>query len=991
MKPCAIYSRGMQSSTWNARRDSFRILGFSSIALLLLMTPSARSQKPSPKKTRASTASSVWVEATLKKMTVREKLGQMLMPYYFGVFESTESPAYKDLLHQVDGNHVGGFILGTIRGPLGIERSQVYPTAVVTNALQAHSKVPLLISADFESGTGMRLDEGTNFPSAMAIGATDNPQLAYTAGKDTALEARAAGIHWIFAPDADVNDNPGNPIINIRAFGEDPRQVADFATQFIRGIEENGALATAKHFPGHGDVTTDSHLSLPVVPDDRKELESNELVPFHAAISAGVSSIMPGHLAVRALEPDAAVPASLSRNILTGLLRDEMKFRGLIVTDAMDMGGVTSMYPPDEAAIRAVEAGADIVLQPPVPDAALAGLENAVKSGRLSEKRIDESVRRILQAKARLGLDKDRLVDILRLNQKFGLPKFAEDAQAIADRGVTLLRNSENLVPLNAARPLRVLLVSLSADPDAYPSATLESEIRWRVDALKSLRADTQFVNVSTLKVPPADSYDIAIAALFVRVADRKGNVGFPDDQRAFVNQMLASGKPCVVLAFGSPYLVSSFSTAKTWIGEFSTNDVSQRAAVRALFGQTAIKGRIPVTVPDTVKRGDGMQVAANPMTLEAAPQALSNRLAPAYMLLERAVADGAFPGGVLAVGLDNKLVVHPFGKFTRDAKAAPVRADTIYDLASLTKPIVTTTSVMILVQQKRLDLDAPLSRLLPEWSAAAKSDPNPAWRARVTPRMLLLHDSGLPAHRDFYRETQGHDAILARVLAEPLVHEPGKQIEYSDLGFILLGEIVQRLTGESLAEFAQKEIFSPLDMKNSLFNPPRSLRASIPPTENDLSYRKHLIQGEVHDQNAWAMGGIAGDAGLFSTAGDIAVFAQMILNGGIYAHHRVISRATVAEFTAHQTIGNSARTLGWDVALDPTATGRFFSARAFGHYGFTGTSLWIDPERNLFIILLTNRVNPSADNIKIRRVRPELHDAIFEALGFTSAPAAAQ
>ena len=700
---------------------------------------------------------------------------------------------------------------------------------------------------------------------------------------------------------------------------------------------------------------------------------------------------MPGHLAVRALEPDTTVPASLSRNILTGLLRNEMKFRGLIVTDAMDMGGVTSMYPPDEAATRAVEAGADIVLQPPVPDAALAGLESAVKSGRLSEKRIDESVRRILEAKARLGLDKDRLVDIPRLNQKFGLPKFADDAQTIADRGVTLLRNSENLVPLNAARPLRVLLVSLSADPDAYPSATLESEIRWRVDALKSLRADTQFVNVSTLKVPPADSYDIAIAALFVRVADRKGNVGFPDDQRAFVNQMLASGKPCVVLAFGSPYLVSSFSTAKTWIGEFSTNDVSQRAAVRALFGQTAIKGRIPVTVPDTVKRGDGMQVAANPMTLEAAPQALSNRLAPAYMLLERAVADGAFPGGVLAVGLDNKLVVHPFGKFTRDAKAAPVRADTIYDLASLTKPIVTTTCVMILVQQKRLDLDAPLSRLLPEWSAAAKNDPNPAWRARVTPRTLLLHDSGLPAHRDFYRKTRGHDAILALVLTEPLVHEPGKQIEYSDLGFILLGEIVQRLTGESLAEFAQKEIFSPLDMKNSLFNPPRSLRASIPPTENDLSYRKHLIQGEVHDQNAWAMGGIAGDAGLFSTAGDIAVFAQMILNGGIYAHHRVVSRATVAEFTAHQTIDNSARTLGWDVALDPTATGRFFSAHAFGHYGFTGTSLWIDPERNLFIILLTNRVNPSVDNIKIRRVRPELHDAIFEALGFTSAPAAAQ
>jgi beta-N-acetylhexosaminidase len=987
MKPCAIYSRGMQSSTCNARRASLQTLGLFAIALLLLMTPSARSQKPSPKKSQASSGSSAWVESTLEKMTVREKLGQMLMPYYFGVFESTESSAYKDLLHQVDDNHVGGFILGTIRSPLGIERSQVYPTAVIMNAIQAHSKVPLLIGADFESGTGMRLDEGTNFPSAMAIGATDDPKLAYKAGEDTALEARAAGIHWIFAPDADVNDNPANPIINIRAFGEEPAEVSDFATQFIRGIEQNGALATAKHFPGHGDVTTDSHLSLPVVPDDRKELETNELVPFRAAISAGVSSIMPGHLSVRALEADPTVPASLSRNILTALLRDEMKFCGLIVTDAMDMGGVTSLYPPDEAAVRAVEAGADIVLQPPVPDAALLGLENAVKSGRLSQKRIDESVRRILQAKARLGLNKNRFVDIARLNQKFGLPKFSDDAQAIADRGVTLLRNSENLVPLNASRPLRVLLVSLSADPDPYPSATLESEIRWRVDSLKSLRADTQFVNVSTLKLPPPDTYDVAIAALFVRVADRKGNVGFPDDQRAFVNQILASGKPCVLLAFGSPYLISSFPSAKTWISEFSTNDVSQRAGVRALFGQVAFLGRIPVTVPDTAKRGDGIHVPANPMTLEPAPSTESNRLASAYTLLDRALADGAFPGGVLAIGLNNQLVVHPFGKFTRDAKASAVQANTIYDLASLTKPIVTATSVMILVQQKRLDLNAPLSRLLPEWSAAAKNDPDPAWRARVTPRMLLLHDSGLPAHRDFYKGAKGHDAILARVFAEPIVHEPGKQIEYSDLGFILLGEIVQRLTGESLAEFARKNIFAPLGMNDTLFNPPRSLRARIPPTENDETYRKRLIQGEVHDQNAWAMGGIAGDAGLFSTAGDVAIFAQMILNGGIYAHHRVVSRAIVSEFTAHQTIGNFVRTLGWDVPLDPNASGRCFSAHAFGHYGFTGTSLWIDPDKGLFIILLTNRVHPSVDNIKIRRVRPELHDAIFEALGFASPP----
>ncbi|MGH9747565.1 MAG: glycoside hydrolase family 3 N-terminal domain-containing protein [Candidatus Acidiferrales bacterium] len=924
-------------------------------------------------------------------MSLREKLGQLLMPYYFGVFTSTESPAYKDLLHQVEDNHVGGFIIGTIRGPLGIERSQIYPTAVIINELQAHAKIPLLIGADFETGTGMRLDEGTNFPSAMAIGAAGDPKLAYTAGKDTALEAHAAGIHWIFAPDVDLNDNPANPIINIRSFGEDPHKVSEFATQFIRGIQENGGLAAAKHFPGHGDVSVDSHLSLPVVPDDRKELEGNELVPFRAAISAGVGSIMPGHLAVPSLEPDVTVPASLSRNILTGLLREEMKYRGLIVTDAMDMGGVTSMYPPGEAAVRAVEAGADVVLQPPVPDAALAGLERAVRSGRLAEKRIDESVRRILQAKARLDLDKDRLVNIPRVNQTFGLPKFADDAQHIADRGVTLLRNADQLVPLDATRPLRVLLVSLSSDPDAYPGAAIESEIRWRVDSLKALRADTQFVSATTLKLPPPDTYDVAIAALFVRVADRKGNVAFPEDQRAFVDKMLASGKPCAILAFGSPYLISSFPNAKTWLGEFSTNDVSQRAAIRALFGQVTIDGHIPVTVPGTVKRGEGLRTAANPMTLQPASASMSSRLAPAIALLDRAVADDAFPGGVLAVGLKDQLVTHPFGKFTRDAKSPLVNADTIYDVASLTKPIVTTTCVMILVQHKRLDLDAPISRLLPEWKSAAKSDPDPAWRSRVTVRMLLLHNSGLPAHRDFYKDAKGHDAILARVLAEPLVHEPGKQIEYSDLGFILLGEVVERLTGESLSEYARKEIFGPLGMKDSLFNPQRVLRARIAPTENDVTYRKRLIQGEVHDQNAWAMGGIAGDAGLFSTARDVSIFAQMILNGGIYAHHRVVSWSTIAEFTAHQPFGNSTRTLGWDVPLDPAATGRHFSSHSFGHYGFTGTSLWIDVDRDLFIILLTNRVNPSVENIKIRQVRPALHDAIFEALGLTTTPSSSR
>jgi beta-N-acetylhexosaminidase len=965
-----------------------RKLGLSAMSVLLLMTLSSRAQKTSPKNPRQPAANTAWVEAALKKMTLREKLGQMLMPYYFGVFTSTESADYKELLHQVKENHVGGFILGTQRGPLGIERSQVYPTAVLTNELQRQAKIPLLIGADFESGTGMRIDEGTSFPSAMAVGATGDPKLAYTMGKVTALEARAAGVRWIFAPDADVNNNPDNPIINIRSFGEDPQQVAEYVFQFIRGVEENGGLATAKHFPGHGNVSVDSHLSLATVPGNRKELESTELVPFRAAIAAGAGSVMSGHLNVPAFESDPTLPATISRNILIGLLRDEMKFEGLIVTDAMDMGGVTSLYAPGDAAVRAVEAGADVLLMPPVPDAAMASLEEAVKSGRISVQRIDESVRRILQAKSRLGLDKNRLADVERLNEKFAKPEYAAEAQAIADRGVTLLRDTSKLLPLDATRPLRILLVSLSADSDPYPGVNIEPEIRWRVDSLKALRADTQFAIANSLKLPAPETYDVAIAALFVRVADRKGNVGLPDDQRALVNQMLAIGKPVVVMSFGSPYLIENFPDAKTWLAEFSTNDVSQRAAVRALFGQVATEGRIPVTVPGTLKRRDGIRIAANPMTLQPAPSDMAVQLKPAFDVMDRAISDGAIPGGVLAVGLRDQLIVRPFGKLTRDAKSPAVRSNTLYDMASLTKVIVTATSVMMLEQQKRLDLDTPVVRYLPEWKAAAKSDPDPTWRARVTIRNLLLHDSGLPAHRDFYKQAKGHDAVLARVLAEPLVHQPGTQVEYSDLGFIMLGEIVQRLTGVTLDEYAKQHIFEPLGMNASLFNPPRALWKSIAPTENDADFRKRLMQGEVHDENAWAMGGVSGHAGLFSTAGDTAIFAQMILNGGIYAHHRLLLREAIQEFTAREAIGEAARTLGWDVVTQPSSSGHYFSPSSFGHTGFTGTSLWIDPERGLFVILLTNRVNPTRTNEQIRQLRPAVHDAVLQALGLANQPA---
>ena len=951
-------------------------------ALLLIMTPFPRTQKKTVAK-RASrvsaSAARAWAGLTLDSMTLREKIGQMLMVPIFGQFTPAKSPDYKEMLHQVEENAVGGLMIHTSQGPRGLRLSEIYPTAALTNHLQRHAKIPLLVGADFESGTGMRLAEGTSFPRAMAIASTGDPKMAYAAGKATALESRAAGVHWIFAPDADVNSNAENPIINIRSFGEDPQEVARYVKEYVRGIQDHGAIATAKHFPGHGNVSVDSHLALASVPGTLAEIDATELVPFRAAIAAGVGAIMPGHLQVSALDDAPNTPATLSRRILTDLLRGEMKFNGLLVTDAMNMGGVTSLYGPGEAAVRAVEAGEDVLLMSPSPDAAIAAIARAIADGRLAEKRIDESVIRILTAKARLGLHEERTVDLARLSETFALPGTAAEALTIAEAGVTLLRDQDGLLPLDPTRKQRVLLVSLAADRDAHPGETIESELRKALGALEAVRFDTVFRSAADVRLSP--SYEVVIAALFVRVLDGKGNVAMPSDQRDLVNELIAAGKPTIIAAFGNPYLIKMFPKARTWLASFSTNSLAQRAVANALLGKSAVSGRIPVTVPGATVRGDGMQTPANPMVLMPSAK-LSERLKPVYGVIDQQLADDAFPGGVLAVGWNGELAVHPFGKLTRGAKAAFVKANTLYDVASLTKVIVTTTLTMMLVEQNKLDLNAPVTRYLPEWGDAAKSDPKPDWRSRVTVHMLLLHDSGLPAHRDFFLQAKGHDAILKLVMAEPLVHEPGTQVEYSDLGMILEGEIVERLFGQPLDKLAQEKIFKPLGMKDSLFNPPASIKRRIAPTENDTTFRKRLVWGEVHDENAWAMGGVAGHAGLFTTAPDIAIFAQMLLNGGIYGHVRLVSRSTIDEFTARQTIGTAARAIGWDVPTAPSTSGHYFSADSFGHTGFTGTSIWIDPDRHLFVILLTNRVNPTRENEKIRQARPAIHDAIFHALG---------
>ncbi|MFI5095488.1 MAG: glycoside hydrolase family 3 N-terminal domain-containing protein [Candidatus Acidiferrales bacterium] len=935
---------------------------------------------------KLSPAAARWVETTLGKMTLDEKIGQVIFTTYHGCFTPTDAPAYAEMMRDVEKLHVGGFINITERSPLGIVKSQAYPTAVLTNQLQAKSRLPLLFGADFERGTAMRLDEGTSFPTAMALAAAGNPKDAYTMGKITALEARAVGIQWVYAPVSDVNNNPDNPIINTRSFGEDPQKVAEYVTEFVRGVQENGGMATSKHFPGHGDTSTDSHMDLPVIKVDRQRIESLELVPFRAAIAAGTDSIMTGHLSIPALELDPNTPATLSSNILTGLLRDELGYRGLVVTDAMDMGGITVRYAPGDAAVRAFAAGADALLMPPVPDAAFDALKEAVKSGRISRERLDASVRRLLQAKARLGLEKSRMVDVNALNKNFGRVDWQKEAQDISDRGVTLLRDAPHRLPLDGTKPRRALLVSLYSDPEPYPGEDLERELRQRVDTLTALRADTKFAKADNLKLPAADTYDICILALFVKVSDRKGNVDLPTEQADLADKIYKTGKPVVTIGFGSPYLVEHFPQAETWLAAFGISDVAQISAARALFGEIPVRGRLPVTVPGVdLKAGFGIEVPADPMTVQPMEVKAEARLQPAYEVIEKAIAEKAFPGATLAVGDKDKVALHAFGTLSYDAKSPQVKLRTMYDVASLTKVIVTTTLVEKLVEgdfPSPLQLDAPVERYLPEWA----SGPQPEWRRRVTVRHLMTHTSGLPPFKEYWRTSKGKADTLRMIFAEPLEYEPGTKMVYSDLGIILMAEIIERLTGRTLDDLAKEYIFAPLGMHDSMYKPPKKIWPLIAPTEFDVIYRHRLIQGEVHDENAYAIGGVSGHAGLLSTAPDLAAFCQMLLNGGVYAHQRILKRSTIAQFTAPQELAKGTRTLGWVVPTEGSSSGHYFSPHSFGHTGFTGTSIWIDPDRQVFVVLLTNRVNPTRENHKIAEVRPALHDAVMQALGLATA-----
>lgn len=573
-------------------------------------------EKKPPARGRLTPQAQRW----MRSLSLRDKVAQLIFMPCYGEAINTRSSQYRHYQHLVRDLHIGGLIvLGHIQNG-SVRNAEPYAMAAFLNRMQRIAKIPLLVGADFERGASMRVYSTTAWPYNMAFGAARAVEDAKFEGAFTAKEARALGVTWVYAPDADVNNNPDNPIINIRSYGEDPEEVASFVRAYIEGAHSdprNPILVTAKHFPGHGDTAVDSHLGLPRLEVDRPRLNSVELVPFRAAIAAGVDSIMTAHMAVPAVEPEN-IPATVSSNVLTGLLRNELGFTGLIVTDAMDMRGLSQLFSAGEASVRALEAGADCLLMPLKAEDAINAVVAAVQSGRLSRQRIDESLGRILSAKVRVGLPRRKIVDVEEIAETLQSPEADDRAQSVADRAVTLVRNDGNVWPLS--NPDNSCVVVLSESRYGQQGRKLIEEIRRRSQKMKTILLDPTMSKTDLDQAAQSTTGCAAtVIAAYATVSAYRGNVALPGDFTSLVNTLLSGNTPAVLMSLGNPYLIRSFSTAKTYVATFSPTTTSETAAVKAIFGEIPISGRLPVTIPGIAKYGDGIQL---PATRPALPPA---------------------------------------------------------------------------------------------------------------------------------------------------------------------------------------------------------------------------------------------------------------------------------------------------------------------------------------------------------------------------------
>ncbi len=1013
----------------------FRFLTSSTTALFTLIASTCIIAVPTPSSSKHGvsghkvniavnadeSACNHWVDSVYNSLSPRRRVAQLFFPKVVPTRGDVSRAMLRSL---VKDNEVGGLIF---------TEGFIAQYADMTNYAQAQARVPLLMTFDGEWGLRMRIPKTPRFPHNMALGAIHNGEsLMYEYGREMARECRIMGIHVNFAPVADVNSNPDNPVISYRSFGEDPQKVASLVCAYSRGLEDGGVQAVAKHFPGHGDTNSDSHKTLPTLTRTKHQMEQVELVPFRRFIAEGHSGIMTAHLAVPAYDK-SGTPASLSRTITTGLLRNTLGFDGLIYTDALGMKGATeAVANPCVAALRA---GADVLLCPPNAAKDIDAVMAAINSGTISADEVETHCRRILRYKYYLGLANYKPIDHNRLSERINSVGAADLLRRLAEGAITVIRNEHEVLPLRHLRKKDIAIVSIGAEASNDFSNTCRRY------------APVDFYTARAVSFSAADIKEICKHnTVIVGVFNDKGSSRQALSALSKAVKAKGTGKVSLVeVFFVNPYKMSrlkggTLGHEQALVLAYDDTPELRRAAAEAVFGGIEVSGTLPVNLHGIAKIGTGHRLHKTRLGYSS-PQAhgMSAALTDSIdAIVNDALAAGAFPGCQVLIGRGGDIVVdRSYGCLT--AGGEKVTPFTMYDLASVSKAMGTLPGIMAAVDHRKIDVDAKASQYIP--ALAARSD----GKQDITIRQLLYHESGMPAalnmfdmmmdtatyarpllvhrrdsahtiqvQRGLYGATSAklrqditspvrtarldiaaadgiyvgqctYDSVMQRIYDIPL--RAFKRYNYSCLNFALLMDAEQRATATPHQQWCRTHLWTPLGMTTMCYRPLNEHpRTQIAPTEKDTYLRRQTVWGYVHDEMADFSGGVQGNAGLFANADDLAKMCQMWLNGGVYGGDRILSERVVKLFTTDQST-TCRRGLGFDkpdtTNPDNSPTCDEATAETFGHLGFTGTVFWVDPANDMFFIFLCNRVNPTRDNDAFNAcgIRPRLFSQVYQAI----------
>jgi beta-glucosidase-like glycosyl hydrolase/CubicO group peptidase (beta-lactamase class C family) len=875
--------------------------------------------------------------------------------------------------------------------------------ANLTNFYQSIAKTPLMITIDGEWGVGMRLDSITKYPYQLTLGAMDNQRLVYEMGLAVGEQCKRLGIHVNYAPVVDINNNPNNPVIGYRSFGEDRDKVIKFGIAYMKGMQDAGIMACAKHFPGHGDVDVDSHLDLPVINKSRAELDSNEIKPFRELINAGIGSVMVAHLSVPSIDTGEHRATSISKNTVTGILRDDLHFSGLTFTDALEMKGVAKYFPGGVISVEALIAGNDMLCLPEDVGKAIDAIKAAVDSNRLTWDDINVKVKKVLKAKYQLGLNQLKPIDTTNLLRDLNA-KADAIRMKVAKETMTVLKQGSGNASLPLKKNYKIAYIAIGdSDVNNFGKELAENyktdtySFSWKDGDDK---ADSIFETI-------VDKYDAVILGIHNFSNRPANNYGITNSSISLWRRLNKANS--ITLVFGNVLAAANYCDANALVACHQDDNITRHVAIDLLKGKNSASGKLPVRVCNYAA-GYGIDVAAVEKTDPSMKKVWMAQTIDS--IVTDAISQKAFPGCVVLAVKNGEIIYDKaFGSYAID-KPQPVTVESIYDLASVTKISATTLSIMKLYEEGKIKLDKTLGDYLP-WTQ--NSD-----KANLRIEDILLHEVGLTPTIFFYKETidsstgtpnpalysdkpkpgytirvaehlylknEWQDTMLTRIVksAPPRVG----RYSYSDNDFIFLGKIVEQLSGMTLDQYVRKTFYSKLGLETTGFKPRERFAVNrIIPTEEEKYFRKQLLWGDVHDEGASMFGGVAGHAGLFSDAYDLAMLYQMLLNGGELNGERIFKEETIKLFTAYHS-KDSRRAYGFDKPEKDNVTRKepypslLSSPQTFGHTGFTGTCVWVDPKYGLVYIFLSNRVNPSRNNPAFAQsnVRGKIQDTIIEAI----------